>query len=59
LKDGKGRKGNEKEEDDSESGNLSDCDCDQAVGVHENAIEGKVTRKQWKAVVKKKKKKIT
>jgi hypothetical protein len=27
---------NEKGEEDSESGKLSDCDCDQAVGVHEN-----------------------
>jgi hypothetical protein len=41
LKDGKGRKRNEKEEEDSESGNLSDCDYDQAVGVHENTIEGR------------------
>jgi hypothetical protein len=52
LKDGKGRKGNEKEEEDSESGNLSDCVYDQAVGVHKNTIEGKVTRKQRKAIVK-------
>jgi hypothetical protein len=36
---------------DSESGNLSACDCEQAVGVHKNTIEGKVTRKQQKIIV--------
>jgi hypothetical protein len=51
LKGGKGRKENEKEED-SESGNLRNCDCDQVVGVHENTIEGKVTRKHRKVIVK-------
>jgi hypothetical protein len=49
MKDGK--EGKEKEED-SESVNLSVCDCDQTAGIHKNIIEGKVIRKQLKAIVK-------
>jgi hypothetical protein len=48
LKDGK--EGKEKEA--SESVNLSDCDCDQTIGIHKYVIEGKVIRKQRKAIVK-------
>jgi hypothetical protein len=46
LKDGKEKEKN------TESENLSDCDCDQTVEVHKNIIEGKVVMKQRKAIVK-------
>jgi hypothetical protein len=45
------KEGKEKEEDHA-SVNLSDCDCDQTAGIHTNIIEGKVIRKQRKAIVK-------
>jgi hypothetical protein len=44
-----GKEGKKKGED-SENGNLSDCD--QAVRVHKHIVEEKVTRKQQKAIVK-------
>jgi hypothetical protein len=44
-----GKEGRKKGED-SESGNLSDCD--QAIRVHKHIAEEKVTRKQQKAMVK-------